>query len=105
MTTVNPPTFAQPAAPVAARRPDGGVMHFVRFLLIWLLMGMSCVLLFGVIWIMVALSSTGRRKRDILMFLIPVWGVVVQIQTLWRYTSKNVYWSVRADRPSKSLFA
>lgn len=68
-------------------------------------MALSCALVVGVIWVMMALSSTGRSKRDILMFCIPVSGVVVQIQTLWRYSAKNVYWSVRADRLSKSLFA
>jgi hypothetical protein len=54
---------------------------------------------------MFALSATGRRKRDILFFLIPIWGTVVQIQTSWRYSAKNVYWSVRDDRPSKALFS
>lgn len=84
---------------------DGGFVHFLRFLLVWLLMGLSCVLVVGVIWVMISLSSTGRRKRDILMFLIPVWGAILQVQTLWRYSAKNVYWSVRTDRGSKSLFA
>lgn len=108
-----PPTLA-PADGMAFRpgtnemqpkQADGGLGHFLRFVLVWLLMGISCVLVVGIIWVMISLASTGRRKRDILMFLIPVWGVVVQIQTLWRYSAKNVYWSVRTDRPSKSLFA
>ena len=96
-----PATGAYQTKPVVA---DGGVGHFLRFLLVWVLMALSCVLVVGIIWVMISLSSTGRRKRDILMFLIPVWGVILQIQTLWRYSAKNVYWSVRSDRPSKSLF-
>lgn len=108
-----PPTLSPPAGmafvpntnETQPLKPDGGLMHFVRFLLVWLLMGISCVVVFGLIWVMISLSKTGRRKRDILMFMIPVWGAVVQIQTLWRYSAKNVYWSVRTDRPSKSLFA
>lgn len=59
----------------------------------------------GIFWLAAVLSNTGRRKRDLLMFFIPVWAIVVQVQTLWRYTAKNVYWSVRDDRPSKSLFS
>lgn len=84
---------------------DGGFVHFLRFLLVWFLMGLSCLFVVGIVWVMIALSNTGRRKRDILMFYIPVWGAIVQIQTLWRYSAKNVYWSVRTDRGSKSLFA
>lgn len=80
-------------------------MHFLRFLGISFLMSALSVLLIGLIWFIVALSVTGRRKRDVLMLLIPIWGVVVNIQTVWRYTAKNVYWSPRADRPSKSLFS
>ena len=114
-----PPTFAASApamspapqayayAPATQSRPmveDGGFMHFLRFLLVWLLIGLTCAVGVGIIWVMIALSKTGRRKRDILMFLIPVWGIVVEFQTLWRYSAKNVYWSVRDDRPSKPLF-
>jgi hypothetical protein len=40
-----------------------------------------------------------------LMLLIPIWGFIVHVQTIWRYTAKSVYWSPRDDRPSKSLFA
>ena len=86
-------------------KPDSGFMHFLRFLGISFLMSALSVLLIGLIWFIVALSVTGRRKRDVLMLLIPIWGVVVNIQTVWRYTAKNVYWSPRADRPSKSLFS
>jgi ABC-type sugar transport system permease subunit len=97
-----PTTTTTPAAPV---KDDPGFMHFLRFVGIWILMGALSVIFIGLIWAVIALSQTGRRKRDILMYLIPIWGVVVQVQTIWRYTAKNVYWSPRADRPSKSLFS
>lgn len=85
--------------------PDGGGIHFLRFVLIYFAMALSLYILVGLIWWAIALSQTGRRKRDLLMLLIPFWNTVVVIQTVWRYTAKNVYWSARADRPSKSLFA
>lgn len=85
--------------------PDSGFVHLLRFLLVDVAMSLLCYLLVGVIWLMFAMSSTGRRKRDILMLVVPIWGTVVWTQTLWRYTAKNVYWSARVDRPSRSLFA
>lgn len=84
---------------------DDGFVHFLRYLAISLVMALSIYIIVGLIWMMIALSQTGRRKRDILMILIPIWGSIVAIQTQWRYTAKNVYWSARADRPSKSLFS
>lgn len=104
MTTANP-TSPSYAGPPAALKEDGGFMHFVRFFFISLLMTILTYVIVGIIWQMIALSKTGRRKRDILMFLIPIWGIVVSVQTGWRYTAKNVYWSVRDDRPSSSLFS
>jgi type II secretory pathway component PulF len=91
--------------PTTTNTPDPGFMHFLRFFVISFLMSALSVLLIGLIWFVIALSVTGRRKRDVLMLLIPVWGVIVNVQTVWRYTAKNVYWSVRDDRPSKSLFS
>ena len=85
--------------------PDGGFGHFVRYALVTISMALLSYVLIGLVWQMVALSATGRRKRDLLMLLIPIWGAVVATQTVWRYTAKNIYWSARADRPSKSLFA
>ena len=91
------------AQTMPATTPDGGFMHFLRFLGIGILMGI--LPLIGIIWFVIALSSTGRRKRDLLMLFIPVWGIIVNVQTIWRYTAKNVYWKPRDDRPSKSLFS
>ena len=89
---------------VTPLKPDPGGMHFLRYFGISLVMALSCYLIIGLVWMMIALAQTGRRKRDILMILIPIWGSVVATQTQWRYTAKNVYWSARSDRPSKSLF-
>jgi hypothetical protein len=85
-------------------REDGGFVHFLRFLLIYFVMALACYILIGIVWLGFALGHTGRRARDLLMLFIPIWGTVVVVQTIWRYTAKNVYWSVRADHPSKSLF-
>lgn len=89
----------------AGTKPDPGFMHFLRFLGILILMSALSAVLIGLVWFVIALSSTGRRKRDVLMLFIPIWGVILNVQTMWRYTAKNVYWSVRDDRPSKSLFS
>ncbi|HEY4333767.1 MAG TPA: hypothetical protein VGM78_14395, partial [Ilumatobacteraceae bacterium] len=75
------------------------------FVGIAIVMGLLSYVIVGIVWTCIALNQTGRRKRDILMYLIPIWGQIVSIQTIWRYTSKNVYWSTRPDRPSKSLFS
>ena len=86
----------------AMTKQDPGFGHFLRFVLIAI--AMNLIPIVGMIWGMIALSKTGRRKRDVLFYLIPIWGIVVGIQTIWRYTAKNIYWSVREDRPSGSLF-
>ena len=91
--------------PPAMMKPDPGFMHFLRFLGVWVVMGLLSVIIIGIVWLAIALSSTGRRKRDLLMLFIPVWNIVVEVQTIWRYTAKNVYWKPRDDRPSKSLFS
>jgi hypothetical protein len=105
---VRPPAgmgFANGTLQAVPLRKDNWLVHFLRYMVIGLVMGLSMLLIVGIFWLATAMSSTGRRKRDILMLFIPLWGTIVQVQTLWRYTAKNVYWSVRADRPSKSLFA
>ena len=86
-------------------RPDPGFWHFLRFLAILVLMLLLVYVVVGVVWMAFALSATGRRKRDLLMLLIPFWSTVVLVQTVWRYTARNVYWPVRPDTVSKSLFS
>jgi len=112
-----PPSLAPPGyAPMPAYgqnpmyaqrqwREDNGFIHFLRFLLIWFAMAALFYVIVGFVWLAFALAATGRRKRDLLMMFIPVWSTVVFIQTVWRYTAKNVYWSVRPDTISKSLFS
>ena len=80
-------------------------MHFLKFLGIYIAMSIACGLIVGFFWLASVLSTTGRRKRDLLMLFIPIWGIIVLVQTIWRYTAEAVYWSVRADRPSKTLSA
>ena len=86
-------------------RHDNGFVHFLRYLLIGIIMSLLISVFFlGLVWFAFALAQTGRRKRDVLMYFIPIWGIVVWVQTIWRYTAKDIYWSARADRPSNSLF-
>ena len=91
--------------PPAPLRPDNWLAHFLLFLLISMSMIALASLLVGFVWLAFAMGATGRRKRDILMMPIPIWGTIVFIQTVWRYTAKNVYWSVRADRVSNTPFS
>ena len=63
----------------AMTKQDPGFGHFLRFVLIAIAMNL--------------IPTVGL-----------IWGIVVGIQTIWRYTAKNIYWSVRDDRPSGSLF-
>ena len=85
-------------------RHDDGFVHFLRFLPIFIIMLLLCYLLVGLVWLAFALAQTGRRKRDVLMMFIPIFSYVVFVQTIWRYTAKDIYWSARADHPSNSLF-
>jgi len=70
----------------AMTKQDPGFGHFLRFVLIAI--AMNLIPIVGLIWGMIALSKTGRRKRDVLFYLIPIWGIVVGIQTIWRYTGR-----------------
>ena len=38
------------------------------------------------------------------MLLIPIWGAIVIIQTIWRLTSNRISWLPWTDMPSKPLF-
>ena len=74
---------------------DGGMAHFLRFVIVLAVMQVCVAFLFGYFIIPFALRRTGRRARDILMLLIPVWGVVVWVQTFWRLSARRIYWSPR----------
>jgi hypothetical protein len=83
---------------------DGGMLHFLRFLGVLVVMQACVALLIGYLMIPFALRRTGRRARDILMLLIPVWGLVVWVQTSWRLSARRICWSPRTDLPSRPLF-
>ncbi len=38
------------------------------------------------------------------MLLIPIWNVVLLIETAWRLTAQRICWLPREDLPSKPLF-
>jgi hypothetical protein len=73
---------------------DGGMLHSLR-LVAALVVVQVCVLIFGYLTIPFALRRTGRRVRVILMLLIPVWGVIVWVQTFWRLSARRICWSPR----------
>ena len=91
-TTTAPSTSSDPWFP-----------HFLRFLCIWVLLAIGQVILIGVIWQAAILRRTGYRARDLLLLLVPIYGGVVSVVTLWRYTARSVYWDTRAGRNSAVL--
>jgi hypothetical protein len=84
--------------------PDDWFPHFIRFTLAMVGTYFACALLFGFVLLAYALRNTGRRARDILMLLVPVWGEIVVIQTVWRVTAFRMCWLPRQDMPSRPLF-
>jgi hypothetical protein len=80
------------------------LLHFVLFAGAAAVLYVSCTILVGFVALMGAMRITGRRARDLLMLLIPVWGPIVVIQTLWRLTANHICWLPRTDMPSKPLF-
>lgn len=84
--------------------PDNWIPHFLLFAVALAALYLACALLVGFVILVVALRTTGRRARDILMILIPVWGEIVVIQTVWRLTAFRMCWLPRQDMPSKPLF-
>ena len=97
-------TAGAASAPSAVAAEDSGGKHFLRFLGVYLAVSLLSVVVVGLVWFASMLSHTGRRKRDVLMLMIPVWGAIVTVQTIWRASAKSVYWAQREDRPSKTLF-
>jgi hypothetical protein len=83
---------------------DEGISHLLRFLAVLVVMQACIAVVLGYFMIPFALRRTGRRARDILMLLIPVWGVVLRVQTFWRLSARRIYWSPRTDLPSRPLF-
>ena len=89
------------APPERARDP--WFAHLFRFLGLYFLIVAANVILVGFILLLGLLDRTGRRKRDLILTLIPLLNIVVVFQTLWRSTARSVYWSPRDDRPSSPL--
>lgn len=84
---------------------DNWFVHFLRFVFVSILINIAFLLYVpGLIWLAFMLRMTGRRARDLLLCMLPIVGVVVLFQTIWRYSAKSVYWSVRDDLESKTLF-
>jgi hypothetical protein len=83
---------------------DNGGLHFLRFLVLAAVWYLALSVFIGLIAIPFALRATGRRARDTLMVLIPLWGAVVVVQTLWRLSARRMSWLPRTDLPSKPLF-
>ena len=98
-----PPSTVPGAARAQVRDDDGWLGHFGRYIGVGFLVGLSSVFFVGVLWSMFILSRTGYRKRDVLLFLVPIVGIYVSVVAMWRYTAKTTYWSQRLDRPSWPL--
>lgn len=78
--------------------------HFFLFAGATAVLYLACTFLVGFVALGLAMRITGRRARDVLMLLIPIWGSVVVIQTMWRLTATRICWLPRTDMPSKPLF-
>ena len=82
---------------------DPGFAHFLRFAGVYAALAVACVFIVGYVWLMLILNRVGYRKRDFLMTLIPVYGAVVIVTAVWRYTARSAYWSPHPGRVSKPL--
>jgi hypothetical protein len=82
----------------------GWFLHFLVFLVAVAILYVGISFVVGLFALPFALRSTGRRARDLLMLLIPLWGTIVLIQTVWRITDRRISWVPRPDLPSRPLF-
>jgi hypothetical protein len=80
------------------------LLHFALFAASAAILYVACSFVVGFVALGLGLRITGRRARDLLMLLIPIWGAIVVIQTIWRLTSNRISWLPRTDMPSKPLF-
>jgi hypothetical protein len=79
-------------------------LHFVLFAAASAILYVACNFLVGFAALALAMRITGRRARDVLMLLIPIWGSIVFVQTVWRLTANRICWLPRTDMPSRPLF-
>jgi hypothetical protein len=80
------------------------LLHFLLFLVAMAVLYVGISFVVGLFALPFALRAAGRRARDLLMLLIPLWGTVVLIQTVWRITDRRISWLPRPDLPSRPLF-
>jgi hypothetical protein len=80
------------------------LLHFALFAATAAILYVACQVLVGFVAFALAMRITGRRGRDVLMLLIPIWGSIVFVQTVWRLTANRICWLPRVDLPSKPLF-
>lgn len=85
------------------QEPDGWFGHFLRYVGVAFMVGVSFWFIAGIFWMAHIFNRTGHRKRDLLWLIVPVVGAVVQTRALWRYTARNVYWTPHPERPSDVL--
>lgn len=90
-------------SPLRVEEPDGWFGHFLRFAGAAVLVSLSHVLIVGFVWTAAILNRTGYRRRDVFLTLVPVLGSVLFVITMWRYTAKTPYWSVRPDLPGRPM--
>ena len=83
---------------------EGWLVHFLLFVVVSAVFYLAILFLIGILLLPSVLRTTGRRARDMLMLLIPLWGTIVVIQTTWRLSARRMCWLPRHDLPSRPLF-
>jgi hypothetical protein len=90
------------------RRPQAsggeGLAHVALFVVTGIAIAALVQLYIGFVVLPFAMRKTGRRGRDTFAILIPLYGAVLFIQTMWRMSAGQVYWSPRSDLPSSPMF-
>jgi hypothetical protein len=80
------------------------LVHFLLFVVVSAVFYLAILFLIGILLLPFALRLTGRRARDIVMTLIPLWGTIVMVQTMWRLSARRICWLPRPEILSKPLF-
>jgi hypothetical protein len=83
---------------------EGWWAHFLLFVVVAAVFYLAVLFLIGLLLLPFALRASGRRARDLLMVLIPLWGTIVVVQTMWRLSARRICWLPRHDLASKPLF-
>lgn len=80
------------------------ILHFLLFVVCAVILYAGISFVVGLIALPFALRATGRRGRDLFMLLIPLWGTIVLVQTVWRLSDRRISWLPRPDLPSRPIF-